>query len=130
MLNCKHLLPLTRDVRHEASPASSSSAIFSHNVLAMLKLTTPTAFKMVQSRLCDVNFETSTDVVTLFFTSSCIWFQTIHFDTSLIQQCNDSFQYCTSSPLISPCLENNGRLQDCSCSIGSYHCLQCYAHIL
>ena len=28
------------------------------------------------------------------------------------------------------CLENKGRLQDCSCSIGSYHCIQCYAHIL
>ena len=27
------------------------------------------------------------------------------------------------------CLENKGRLQDCSCSIGSYHCIQCYAHI-
>ena len=28
------------------------------------------------------------------------------------------------------CLENKGRLQDCSCSIGSYHYIQCYAHIL
>ena len=28
------------------------------------------------------------------------------------------------------CLENKGRLQDCSCSIGSCHCIQCYAHIL
>ena len=28
------------------------------------------------------------------------------------------------------CLENKGRLQDCLCSIGSYHCIQCYAHIL
>ena len=28
------------------------------------------------------------------------------------------------------CLENKGRLQDCSCSIGSYHCIHCYAHIL
>ena len=28
------------------------------------------------------------------------------------------------------CLENKGRLQDCSCSIGSYHCILCYAHIL
>ena len=28
------------------------------------------------------------------------------------------------------CLENKGRLQDYSCSIGSYHCIQCYAHIL
>ena len=28
------------------------------------------------------------------------------------------------------CLENKGRLQDCSCSIGIYHCIQCYAHIL
>ena len=28
------------------------------------------------------------------------------------------------------CLENKGRLQDCSCSIGCYHCIQCYAHIL
>ena len=28
------------------------------------------------------------------------------------------------------CLENTGRLQDCSCSIGSYHCIQCHAHIL
>ena len=28
------------------------------------------------------------------------------------------------------CLENTGRLQDCSCSTGSYHCIQCYAHIL
>ena len=28
------------------------------------------------------------------------------------------------------CLENKGRLPDCSCSIGSYHCIQCYAHIL
>ena len=27
-------------------------------------------------------------------------------------------------------MENKGRLQDCSCSIGSYHCIQCYAHIL
>ena len=27
------------------------------------------------------------------------------------------------------CLENKGRLQDRSCSIGSYHCIQCYAHI-
>ena len=28
------------------------------------------------------------------------------------------------------CLENKGRSQDCSCSTGSYHCIQCYAHIL
>ena len=28
------------------------------------------------------------------------------------------------------CLENKGRLQDYSCSILSYHCIQCYAHIL
>ena len=28
------------------------------------------------------------------------------------------------------CLENKGRLRDCSCCIGSYHCIQCYAHIL
>ena len=28
------------------------------------------------------------------------------------------------------CLENKGRLQDCSCSTESYHCIQCYAHIL
>ena len=28
------------------------------------------------------------------------------------------------------CLENKGRLHDCSCSIGSYHCIQCYAHIM
>ena len=28
------------------------------------------------------------------------------------------------------CLENKGRLQDCSCSIGSHHCIQCYAYIL
>ena len=28
------------------------------------------------------------------------------------------------------CLENKGRLQDCLCSIGSYRCIQCYAHIL
>ena len=28
------------------------------------------------------------------------------------------------------CLENKGTLQDCSCSIGSYHCIQCCAHIL
>ena len=28
------------------------------------------------------------------------------------------------------CLENKGRLQDCSCSIGSYQCIHCYAHIL
>ena len=27
-------------------------------------------------------------------------------------------------------LENKGKLEDCSCSIGSYHCIQCYAHIL
>ena len=72
-LRCKHVLQLTRERRHDVSPASSCSVIFSHSKLATLKLMTLTAFRIVQLRVHDISFETSTVVLTLLFTSSCIW---------------------------------------------------------